>query len=97
MAHICALFGFMTKKLDKHDWEVAARGLIRSEMIHREMSYATLSERMEKIGVPNTSANNLKSKINRGAFSAAFLIQALIAIGCDEINIKNLPIRKRLK
>jgi len=87
----------MSYKFNKHDWEVAAKSLLKSEMLHFEVDYAQLSERMEKMGIPNISSDNLRSKINRGSFSATFLIQALIAIGCDDINIKNLPIRKRLK
>jgi len=86
----------MNKEFNKHDWEVGAKGLLKSEMLHREIDYAQLSKRMEKMGIPNTSPNNLKSKINRGSFSAAFLLQVLVAIGCDDINIKNLPIRKRV-
>lgn len=86
----------MNIKYDKHDWEIAAKGLLKSEMIHREFDYNRLSLHMQKLGFQNVSANNLKSKINRGSFSAAFFIQALIAMGCEEINIKNLPIRKKL-
>lgn len=86
----------MSEKQTKHNWEVAAKGLLKSEMIQREFDYQRLSAHMEKLGLQNVSANNLKSKINRGSFSAAFFIQALVAMGCEEINIKNLPIRKRL-
>lgn len=87
----------MNKEFNKHNWEVAAKVLLKSEILHREISYAQLSERMEKMGIPNVSPNNLRSKINRGSFSAAFLIQAFVAIGCDDINIKNLPIKKSVK
>lgn len=86
----------MSNKHNKHDWEVAAKGLLKSEMLHREFDYTRLSTRMENMGLQYVSANNLKSKINRGSFSAAFFIQVLIAMGCEEINIKNLPIRKKL-
>lgn len=86
----------MSEEQKKHDWEVAARGLLKSEMIHREFDYNRLSVQMEALGLQNVSANNLKSKINRGTFSAAFFIQALIAMGCEEINIKNLPIKKKV-
>ncbi|MEJ2407283.1 MAG: DUF6471 domain-containing protein, partial [Candidatus Thiodiazotropha sp.] len=93
--HLC-LIAVMNKKYDKHDWETAAKNLLKSEMIHREFDYSRLSLQMRKLGFQNVSVNNLRSKINRGSFSAAFFIQALIAMGCEEINIKNLPIRKQL-
>lgn len=93
--HLCLIDG-MSEKHKKHDWEVAAKGLLKSEMVQREFDYNRLSIHMENLGLQNVSANNLKSKINRGTFSAAFFIQALIAMGCEEITIKNLPIRKKL-
>ncbi|VAX11257.1 hypothetical protein MNBD_GAMMA26-859 [hydrothermal vent metagenome] len=86
----------MGKRFNKHDWEVAAKGLLKSEMIHREIDYVQLSRLLVKMGIPNASPDNLRSKINRGSFSATFLIQSLLALGCEEINIKNLPITKRL-
>lgn len=85
----------MSEIQNKHDWEVAAKGLLKSEMILREFDYTRLSTHLENMGLQNVSANNLKSKINRGSFSAAFFIQALIAMDCEEISIKNLPIRKK--
>lgn len=88
--------GEMTTPHNKHDWEVAAKGLIKSEMVQRELDYTRLAERLQAIGFARVTANNLKSKINRGSFSASFLLQALIAMGCEEISIKNLPINQRL-
>lgn len=85
----------MSDKKDIQNWEQTAKNLLKSVMIQYGFNYDTLSERMGKMGVRNASGNNLKSKINRGSFSATFLLQALVAMGCDEISIKNLPVRKR--
>lgn len=92
LTKILCLIGGMRDIPDTHDWELAAKSLLKSAMIQRGYNYAGLSARMQEMGLEHVSPNNLKSKINRGTFSAAFLIQAMIAMDCDEISIKNLPI-----
>ncbi len=79
----------------EYNWELAARGLLKSEMVRRDLSYGDLSDRLVQMGVEKASPNNLRSKINRGTFSAVFLIQALIAMGCDEVTIRDLPIYRQ--
>jgi hypothetical protein len=39
------------------------------------------------LGVVETEAN-LRNKISRGAFTAAFFLQCLSAIGCEVVQIK---------
>lgn len=81
---------------NKHDWEVAAKSILKIEMTRQNMSYKELSRRMESLGVPYSSADNLKSKINRGSFAAIFMLQVLYVLGINLVEIKNLPIRKEL-
>ena len=50
------------------------------------MNYDDLVLSLKKIGVDD-NANNLRSKINRGTFSASFLLQVLQAIGCRSLDI----------
>jgi hypothetical protein len=68
------------------DWDRKARGIIKAEMKRRDLSYQQLAERLEAIGVHDTQ-RNLINKVNRGKFSAAFLLQCLEAIGCSRIEI----------
>ncbi len=63
----------------KTDWERKARALVRSEMVVRDISYEELSRRLRLIGVEETPSN-LRTKINRGAFKAAFLLQFMRAL-----------------
>mgnify|MGYP006897503655 CR=1 FL=1 len=95
-ANLCCICS-MTDDYNKHDWEVAAKSLLKTELARHNMGYRDLSVKMEEMGIPYSSPDNLKSKVNRGSFSAAFLIQVLIAIGSEQLDIKNLPIRKTLK
>ncbi len=81
-----------SKHYNKHDWELAARKLIRVEMARQDVDYGELSKRMTAMGIPNVTAKNLTTKINRGTFPAFFLMQVLIALKCDQVDLKKLPI-----
>ena len=80
---------------NKKDWELAARSLLKGAMANHGIDYAELSRRMQAMEIENANTHNLRTKINRGSFSGAFLLQALIAIGVEELNIKKLPISKQ--
>jgi hypothetical protein len=69
-----------------------AKGILKAELKRRDMTYADLVERLGEHGVAETEAN-LRNKISRGAFTAAFFVQCLIAIGCDYVQIKAAPTR----
>jgi len=75
------------------DWSEQAKRLLKSELVKRGISNEDLVIRLETIGVGETKAS-IESKISRGTFSAAFLLQCLNAIGCKtfvpEVEILNL-------
>jgi hypothetical protein len=68
-------------------WAERARNLVKGELARRGLSYEDLAVKLQKIGVEE-NANNLRSKINRGTFSAAFLLQVLRAVGCQSIDVR---------
>ena len=68
------------------DWQAQAKGIIRAELKRRNLSYKDLSERLEAIGVAENE-RNISNKINRGTFSAVFLVQCLEAIGCRTVHL----------
>nr|WP_315050965.1 DUF6471 domain-containing protein [uncultured Brevundimonas sp.] len=68
-------------EMDKRDWSEVAKALIKAELKGRNMNYSHLVEALAAVGVRETEAN-LRNKISRGNFSAAFFLQALDAIGC---------------
>ena len=67
--------------MDKRDWAEEAKGMVKAELKRRNMTYAHLVEALAAVGVTETEAN-LRNKISRGNFSAAFFLQTLDAIGC---------------
>jgi hypothetical protein len=67
--------------MEDFDWNEQAKRLLKSELVRRGISNDELVSRLQAIGVEETKAS-VESKISRGTFSAAFLLQCLNAIGC---------------
>jgi hypothetical protein len=62
------------------DWNEKAKRLLKSELVRRGVSTEDLVALLDNIGVEETKSS-IDSKISRGTFSAAFLIQCLNAMG----------------
>lgn len=67
-------------------WVNLVKGILRSEMTRRQVTYDQLAERLKAIGVDDTPVN-LRNKVARGGFSAAFFVQCLKAIGAEKIEL----------
>jgi hypothetical protein len=68
------------------DWTKSAKGLLRAEMTRRQISYDDLVGLLAEISVKETSAN-LRNKISRGSFTAAFLLQCLAAMKVTTLHL----------
>ena len=77
--------GYVVMKTPK-DWEDQAKGLLKSELKRRNVSYAQLVEKLSAIGVVD-SEPNVRNKLSRGKFTAVFLLQCLEAIGSSDIRL----------
>ena len=64
----------------EEDYGERAKRLLRGEMVRRNISYDDLAERLTALGVPDTTVN-LRNKVSRGKFTAAFLLAACEAMG----------------
>lgn len=62
-------------------WHDKVKRLLKSEIVRRGITYEQLVDLLANIGVEETKAS-IDSKMSRGTFSAAFLVQCLVAIGC---------------
>tara|TARA_R110002012_G_scaffold302549_2_gene503618 strand:+ start:108290 stop:108613 length:324 start_codon:yes stop_codon:yes gene_type:complete len=71
------------------DWSRYASGLIKSSLKRRDLTYADLVEALARQGVKE-SEPNLRNKLSRGSFTAAFLLQCLAAIGISYIDISDV-------
>jgi 3-mercaptopyruvate sulfurtransferase SseA len=67
-------------------WQDHAKGLLKAELKRKSMTYKDLAERLTAMGTAESDVN-LANKISRGGFSAAFLLQCLNAIGCNNVSV----------
>lgn len=68
------------------DWSAYAKGVLRSEMTRRQISYADLKALLASDGVKETEAN-LRNKVSRGSFTAAFLFQCLAVMKVSNLHL----------
>jgi hypothetical protein len=69
-------------------WNDKAKGMLRAEMTRRGISYKDMAERLAALGIEEKEAN-LRNKVSRGGFSAAFFVACLSAIGCATLRIED--------
>src|SRR5436189_177912 len=62
------------------------RNLLKGELTRRGINYEELAKRLKAIGV-NETPDNLRTKINRGTFSAFFMLEVLHAIGVKALDV----------
>jgi hypothetical protein len=70
------------------EWEARVKGLLKSELKRRNVSYGQLVERLADIGVVD-SEPNIRNKLSRGKFTAVFLLQCLEAIGASSLRLQD--------
>ena len=63
------------------DWELMAANILKAELKRKGVTYAHVAE---KIGDKEV---NIRNKLSRGKFSAAFLFQCLHAIGTTDLRL----------
>lgn len=61
-------------------------GMVRARMAEHGLGYADLEARLRAIGVDDNE-RNLRNKVMRGTFSAAFWVQCLVALGVRSIEL----------
>lgn len=71
---------------DKNPWEEKAANLLKAQLKLKGITYSGLVERLGEIGVDEKEAN-IRNKLSRGKFTAAFLLQCLSAIGCSTLQL----------
>ncbi|AEE51072.1 DUF6471 domain-containing protein [Haliscomenobacter hydrossis] len=67
--------------METEDWNEKVKRLLKSELVRRGITHEQLATLLREMDIFETKAS-IDSKISRGSFSAVFLIQCLIAIGC---------------
>ncbi|MDB2415185.1 DUF6471 domain-containing protein [Rickettsiales bacterium] len=75
--------------MNEKDWQDKVKGILKSELKRRNLSYKELADKLESIGVKD-SERNIANKLARGSFTAVFFVQCLEAIGCTTIKIEDI-------
>ena len=73
---------------ERNNWEAKAANLLKAELKRRGVTYAQLVLKLEAVGVTENEAN-IKNKLSRGKFTAAFMLECLTAIGTDTLRISD--------
>lgn len=68
------------------DWELMAANILKAELKRKGVTYAQLVDKLGEIGVHDKEVN-VRNKLSRGKFTAAFLLQCMTAIGVSEVRI----------
>lgn len=90
----------MVKRSLTGDAEIAfsnwARIMIQVQMQRRDLTYAGLTQLFNKRFDTEESERNMRVKISRGSFTAAFLLMCLYAMDCTSISITDDDLRLTL-
>lgn len=73
---------------EKTDYELLAANLLKAELKRKGVTYAQLVEKLAAIGVDEKEVN-IRNKLSRGKFTAAFLLQCLSAIGSSSLRLSD--------
>lgn len=60
--------------------------LLKAELKRKGVTYAQLVDKLAEIGVDEKEVN-VRNKLSRGKFTAAYLLQCLTAIGSDTLRL----------
>ncbi|MFD1986980.1 DUF6471 domain-containing protein [Mesorhizobium newzealandense] len=71
---------------EKTDYEALAANLLKAELKRKGVTYSQLVEKLAAIGIEEKEVN-IRNKLARGKFTAAFLLQCFSAIGADSIRL----------
>ena len=66
---------------EQTEWETKAANLLKAELKRQGVTYGQLADMIGEKEV------NIRNKLSRGKFSAAFLIQCLSAIGTVHLHL----------
>ena len=69
------------------EWQRRVKGILKAELKRRHVGYAELAKKLHAVGVKGESERNIANKIARGSFTAVFLIQCFVAIGCHTVHL----------
>lgn len=73
---------------EKTDWEAKVQGILKGELKKRGVTYAQLVDKLAELGISETEPN-IRNKLARGKFTAAFMVACLAAIGTHSLRLSD--------
>ncbi|MCB1465245.1 MAG: hypothetical protein KDJ90_23150 [Nitratireductor sp.] len=67
-------------------WEAKAANILKAELKRKGVTYAQLVEKLAEIGVDDKEVN-IRNKLSRGKFTAAFFLQCLAAVNTATLHL----------
>ena len=67
-----------------HNEPLSAKSVLKAEMARRGVGYDELSARLKAVGF-EVSAQALRNKVSRGAFSADVFLRCLAVLGVEKL------------
>lgn len=74
---------------EKTDYEAMAANILKAELKRKGVTYAQLVDKLATMGVDEKEVN-IRNKLSRGKFTAAFLLQCLTAIEADSLRLQRM-------
>lgn len=68
-------------------WTQEAKGVLRSELDRRGVTYMQLAKLLQASGVEETT-RSIANKVSRGTFSFVFFLQVMRVLGVQEVVLK---------
>ncbi len=68
------------------EWESRVANILKAELKRKGVTYSQLVGKLAEIGV-NEKEVNIRNKLSRGKFSAAFFVQCLIAVNTGTLHL----------
>lgn len=69
-------------------WADRAKGILKAELKRRNLTYGDLAKKLTDAGQPYDE-RNLRNKVARGSFTAAFMLLCLSVIGCYAVRLND--------
>ena len=71
---------------EQSEWESRVANLLKAELKRKGVTYSQLIDKLSDIGVEEKEVN-VRNKLSRGKFSAAFMVQCLEAIEANTLHL----------
>lgn len=66
---------------NQSDWEAKAANILKAELKRQGVTYAQLAELI------GDKEPNVRNKLSRGKFSAAYMLECLVAVGVTDLRV----------